>query len=774
MPRKKTALSEHMQRPRRQRISDILFRLEPLKSIITHGPVDAALARSQQQEVWHDQTTTFSEAADRVRAACREAESESTGCRALALSANSEAIAASFDQDAFEQCRKEHGLDVVREQVLDYLRGEISFERGFELFKNALAAHRVRIDTWEDLRTRYPDLTASEVSLCALLAQAPRSYLVTGPRGVGSMATGAFLDEALDKEFGANLFCHLVASMHRATPLGINFVMDYVSLDLLVRDRVGKGGSLDPYTDGGVTAAHLDFELVPFRPEVRQAFAQLVVLAISNRKIHQQLFRESDECFTAGFGAILRKAYGQVTDTVPLPTASIMTYVNSLDRDMRAKVERRARELEKNLCKAEIYDLTLKRMLSPEDVFRLIALIQSPPDELFCESGFAGYCGAYGFGVRFIRADGIPLCHRPYRPYFIRTAASNVYYETTDFDNDTPVVGEIFGMLRDEVAAKASENVIKEERPYSKLEEVRLDFYLSSGIDIALLPEEYLEVYEKEGRGQGDYISAHISAKSAQSYSTRKIGFEEATLISRTLGLLPKELLANIKRISKRESDFLSLESLMDGMVKLGQYSPAKKEITMFESPSRPFKTCGPLMRYLYSFTLIHEVGESVWANLAKEQKDGFRAISGWGSGAGGKHCVPKEGLGSHFLSAYSHLMSDNDDFAEHFAFYVMHGAEFRAAASRHGPLEGKYAFIEALFTINGRALRYPQFHNLSIEGIHGQIDAELRRLSFAGGVALQEARMEKRLEETEDMRARIKLTLEEYEEELYGKQDED
>ncbi len=758
-------------------LSDVLMRIEPLNSIIPSGPVNAALARAQQQEIWQDQTITYCEAADRIRKASREAGPEDGESRALALCGNVVAIAARFDKDAFEECRREKGLDMLRDELLDQLRTEISFERGFEMFREALAKKRIRVNSWEDLNSRYPDLTAAEVALCSLLTRVPHSYLATGPNGLGGIEYGAMIYPPLYSEFGDTLCQHLVASIYRATPPGINFILDYVGQEELVREKGSPKGGLDPYSDGGITGAHLDLELVPFRPRIREAFRQLVVLAISNRKIHDRLFRESDECFTAAFGVILRKSFNEVTGALSLPASNIQAQVDSLDRGMRAAVLRRAGELESNLCKAQIYDLTLGRILSPEDVFRLVALIQKPPGELFQEGGFSGYSAAYGFGVRFAGADGSFIGHSPYRAHYVRTAASNIHYETEEFENDTSVISELFETLHMEEIAKTCGGMIEGGRQYSRLEELRLDLFVSTGIELAFYPRQYLETYCKEGcstPGPAKWTGARESAKPVQSFTTRKIGFEEASLISETLKVLPREMLSGVKRISKKESSLLSIASIASGMLKLGEYSPSTMEITMFENPDAPFNTGGGLMRYLYAFTLVHEVGESVWANMDEAQRAEYSRISGWGEGPGGRHGVSDDLLNSHFLSAYSFQTGPNDDFAEHFAFYVLHAGEFRQRTEESGALGEKYAFLERAFTVSGKPVRYPQLCNATIKEVHGDLEKEVKRYDFAAAVALQDKRIDDRIMETEDIRARIKISLEEYEEELYGKQDAD
>ena len=753
-----------------------LARIDPLKSLVPSRPLSPLVVWQQQRELWGDQIATFCELHGRlVRAKAAATREEPSSDRALVLFQNRSAIAKVHDNDALEEFRAAHGLTELREQLLDFIKSEISFERGFQMFRKVLCAFGIKVETWEELNKLYPDLTVTEVSLVSLLKRVPYFYLSAGRNGIELPIDIPIWDNLVKrilKTRESRLTAKFVASLYDATTYGLAYVFDCYDQKLLGRDA-SRNQSLDAYNAGGLTGVKEDVELVPFRNKIRQVFEKLILLAISNKRIHQQLFRESDECFTAAFGMILRKAYKEVTGKEPVYDKPIKTQVEQLSKQQELEVYKKAEELEKNLCRAKVYDLTMGRMLTTEEVFRLVALIEKPPDELF--NGFVGYTAAYGLGVGFIKEDGEIVDYSKYRGFFVQRATNIVYYEQVDLEKNAGTMSEIFNGIYEELIARAMGDVLVEGRPQSLLEELRLDFYLATSIDLAIHPREYVEIHEhdpeKKGSGYDAYLHAFGGEKQVVARTTRKIGYEEARLITRTIKLLPKELLKDVKRITKDQDNYMTLEGIMAGMIKQGEYNARDKTITMMENAHAPFNTLTHAERYVYTTTLLHEIGESVWANLNEEQRAGFVAISGWDEKR--KHNIAKENLRTNFLSAYSHLSGPNDDFSEHFSFYVMHAQEFREAAERNEAIRRKYEFIKRIFTIGDKTTEYPQISELGIEELNGEIEQEIRTANIEEARALQEMGEEALLKEREERMARTKLTLEEAEIELHGEDDD-
>ncbi len=754
---------------------EALQRLDPLGKLAPSKPLSPALIHIQQQEIWSDQIFTFTTAMDRVSRARRQADSERGTSQGLMLVLNRSALPSSVGQDALEEYRKRSGAVEMREDILQSIRESISFDAGFALIKDALHAAGRPVENWEQFTRMFPDVTATEVALCALLRRAPSTLLTVGPNRIPGFEPGAQVLLMNGFQEDCDVSGKLVASLVKATPQGLVFSCDYVSQDVLAAEKGRAGDTMDPYASGGVTGVHYDWELVPFRADVQDDFEKLIVLAISNRRIHERIFRDNDECFTAAFGVILRRAYRDVTGAAPLLNAPIQEQVYLLSPDIQKKVSARAREIERCVCMSEIYDITTERLLSPADIFRLIALVRNPPESIFSEGGFTGYAGAFGLGVRFISPEGSAMHHSSYRPYFMQGAIQNVYYEQSEIEGDCSTISEVFGQIVSEELAKANGRAMEGGEPLSRLEEIRLDMYLRHGIEMAILPAEYLERFGQEPAGGNppslSWGGAYMRGKSYQAYYTRKIGYREALLISRLLEVVPQDMLGGVKRILKKEGDAFSIESMMRGMAVLGRYCPRDQTISIYEFPNSPFNTLSDVERYLYSATLLHEIGESVWVRLPDEKKEEFLSISGWGKDG---HSVPDEGLRSHFLSSYSHRSEGNDDFSEHFAFFVLHGGEFREAASTRDALARKYGFIRSLFLACGSAGDYPQMSTHSIEEIHGLIEEKLKRMESATAASLFEQRMEDMAAASEDLKGRVRLTLEEAEEELFGKADEE
>jgi len=758
-----------------------LMSVNPLKSLVPSRPLSALAVREQQRALRGDQIMTFCDAAGRLARAKRAASSEvaATGEGALVLFQNRAEIAKAHDQDALEEFREAHGLQKVREDLLGFVMNEASFERGLEQMLFSLLSRGIIVDTWEELNMRYPDLTVLEVSLIGLLEGAPVSYIGAGRRGTGEIPQDMSFSRELADGCGEDMVNKLIASLYGATTAGLLFVFDSYDHNLHSRDMVAEC-PMDAYSLGGVTGRHEEIEFVPFRPRVRKAFERLILLAVSNRRIHQQVFRESEECFTASFGTILRMAYEDVAGKQPLIHIGIRTQAEQLPWEERRMVDAKAAGLEKNLCKAKIFDLTMGRMLSTEEVFRLIALIDKPPPCLFAEEGFTGYTGAYGLGVRFIRESGEVIAYSRYRDFFAQRAVNIVYGEQTEAEKSAGTMGELFGEVYEGLMASAAGNAVEgREEPTSLLEDLRLELYLGCGIDLAVFPRERVHIREadpenEESKGRA-LVSAFGGVKQVEAYSTRKIGYEEAQAIVKALGLLPRELLAGIKRIEKEQDNMLTLEAIMQGMVQRASYNAGTKTIRICESPNAPFNTQNDIERYVYVTSLLHEAGESAWAGMAEGRRAEFAAISGWApTGYGNeRHDVPHDGLRSHFLSAYSHLSGPNDDFAEHFSFYVMHAEEFREKAASSPALAAKYAFLKSMFTLGGKATEYPKVCDLTIGELHGKIEQEIQRQGLLTAKALQEMKEKELFEGRRKRMAEIKRSKEQMDDKARTREEE-
>lgn len=532
----------------------------------------------------------------------------------------------------------------------------------------------------------------------------------------------------------------------------------------MARSSCNGGGSIDPYFDGGITGTNMNMFYSPFKSHINEAISKLIILTISNRNIHQRIFRESDECLTASFGVILRVVYEEVVGKPPVPNKHITSQIQELEAKVRAQVYARADKIEVNVCKSEIYDLTMGRVLKKSEIFRLIGLLENPIKDIFSDSGFQGYTVAYGLGVKFISPEGKPVGFSLYRQYFARTAAQNIHYETENYE-DAPIAHEIFNSLYEEQIEKGilGSFTSSKDAPTSLLEELVLDFYLANGIKIDVHPKEYLESYEAKADGVSIAGAFNTGGRYVQAFMTKKIGYNEAKLIVKTLNLLPKHLLKDVKTIKKKQDDALNLDGIIKGVVTLGYYTARTKKITMCASAEAPFNTHSEAYRYVYITTLLHETGESVWANLDQEKRDEFASISGWKSKEFGDygHSVAKSDLRGHFLSHYSHASAPNDDFSEHFAFYVFHAEEFRAAALTSPAIKRKYEFIKSLFTSNEKAKEYPQISRMSIEEVNGKIEQEIKKHSMAEATFLDEIRIRKMEDDFKETKKNIKLNLE-------------
>jgi hypothetical protein len=206
---------------------------------------------------------------------------------------------------------------------------------------------------------------------------------------------------------------------------------------------------------------------------------------------------------------------------------------------------------------------------------------------------------------------------------------------------------------------------------------------------------------------------------------------------------MPKGAAGNVRAIYKEISDAQTIDTFRRGNVKSGHYDPAKKRIVIslpIESPvihsgeellmaeiradkkqkSQLEKNMENVFCHMESFRhcLLHETGESVYAHLPEEEKRKWLKIT----------ALPEKSAAKKFLTPYS-KEGVNEDFAECFAVYLTHGAEFRERADAAPIIREKYEFIKRVWCAD-RQREFNDASLLSLSKMHGKPDEDLNKIS--------------------------------------------
>jgi hypothetical protein len=620
----------------------------------------------------------------------------------MQLAVNSAALIKSAP-DALEEARKAQGLDVVREKITKWMINEISFEKGFDMLKaRIIKEHGIRVDDMAQLAEHFPNITSQEIALFSLLEKVPNTYLNFGTK----------VEEG-------NKENRYVPLMYFASHDGLTFTID--RFDDSFDDA--PMFSEDAYKSGGFTGVRENQEFVKFRPDVKDAFGKLILLCISNRRVYERMF-DDNECVHIGQGNISRTAYKMIFGRDPLEKhESVNSAIESLKPSEREKFSKKLDELEKNLLHSRIFDITFERNLELSEIYKIIGLLDHMPVSF--EKPFSGYLVPYSVGVQVLGQDKSLLESVPFHPFYAKELVNNIYHEQKDIKKDNKTVTKIFEALKLFASDKIGSNL-------STVEKMKISILQKYGIDISILPEtEVGEILDKRER-----IFLMMRATVRQN---RKIGYDEMLHIKSIISKVPVHLLGNIKSITKDGDDVYSIKNIMDGRAEAGTYNIIDKEITLYERPESVYGCFNKLYKQIYSHVLAHEIGESIWASLSKEQKEEWTEISQWKKTTDENgyemNGVEKAYRPQHFLTFYSRISSVNDDFSDHFAIYLLQGREFKEKAARYKPLGKKYAFLMKLFTIGDKVIEHLEASEFTIEQITGKFEREIQKQSIEEAV---------------------------------------
>lgn len=711
------------------------------------GPMLAVDHRRQFQETVQTATLSFGEAMERlkmIRGGLSREISPGDSFRAIRdLVVHKESVALAHVQDALEEARLKLGLNDERERLFNLIWERVSLEKGFEMFNKACRQVLGRcFSSLGELYNSFPHLSATELALLPFVKRVPQYFLTFGHNL-----------EILNDPYGEldPNRAEVAPTLIGATVQGLAFAA--ADFDF-AKDEIKE---TDPYRYAGVTGKRTDVEVVPFIDEVQRAFDRLIPLVYTNSRLHDRLWQEaSGSALGIGFGRIAELAYLRCFGTRPKrdgQTLSFTSTINQLTGENRQRFEEMRQAVESNVYQAIVMDLGRDTLLRPDEVFSMIGLLTKLPEAFLQDELFRGYIQPYGPGVKIIDQQGELREFIPYNPFFLRQAVYNLYWEVVDVSRANSTFAGIFNQLLIQTEAKVLTETVESGGDLSELEGIKADLQLQYGVILEFLPKHK----SSELRGSLQAMGAGVLLSEGRREQTNsRMSLDEAREVAQVVRLLPKELLRQVRLIKKVVATRVPLQAYLSGMHSEGEYVEQDKEIILYKTGTLLPSQIEAVYRLRRMFTLLHEVGESVWPMLSSQEQALWRSIS-WGG--------PVNDKASHFLTFYSHASGGRDDFCDHFAAYVFHGEEFRQKAALNEPLGQKYQFIRGVFErLTSQAKEYQQVSPLLLEEIHGELEQEVQRMDLAEAVQAREEEDERRWEESREKIAQVVKSHEEIE----------
>lgn len=704
----------------------------------------------ERQELYSHILLTHGEASRRIEqldeSRRNDNEAQTDQKTALALLLRGHEIALRHNQDAFAELKERLGLNEARERLEQELLDKIAFAAGLKVF-NARAKKLLKrsFKSIQEINEIFPQITMLEIAFLALLEEAPESMFTYG---------ATFLREGFNPE------CQQCVPMHYAS----NVETLVYAVDMINSDLSSEIAAKEAFGYLGMTGNDERLEFVPLKADVKQRLGLLIPLILSNKRLHQCVWSGCAEGLMVGFGKISAEAYRKtfvMPSNAPI-TPTLPKAIEALTGNSLARYNELRDAMERTVHGAAIVDLARETMLRSGEMFKLVGLLQRMPKCLTGETPFCGYISPYGVGVKFIDRQGKVVDYVPYSDWNVRQAVLAFHGEAIDLSHHNRTATVLFDSLTQRAELKVFEGEFGNASELSILEEIQIDLWLKHRIKLELACRDRTI----ELRSMADVIHYGLTPHDHHVFTNIKFGVDEARQIKTMIGLLPQALLTGVKSICKFNFDSQSPESIMNGTATLGEYLPETGEVVLYGMTGELYAEISPARKALRGFTLVHEIGESVWQFFSAEQRSAWKKIS-WNG-------TPMD-KAQHFLTWYSHAKDERDDFCDHFACYILHGPEFKAKGQQYRPLGLKYRFMQNLFLEKtGSAVEYPQILGWTTEELHGAIEREANTQTLEEAIEAIERRMREEEQEAKKRIGRYVSSWEELVERAHANDDDE
>lgn len=627
--------------------------------------------------------------------------------------------------DKLETVRRQMGLDKQREELLSFLESMLDPKDGFFSFRRDAAALGTSVSSLGDLKKNFPEVTIAELSFLPMLTKTPKHYLLYGAKEDTRKRLKTFFEARLMENGDINPFndCYLDDPRKRIPQVlthgvhGITYTRD-------THRFVGKHDLDSIMAPAGLSNFYYDVETVPYDRLAQESIAQLIPLTISSGRLYERVFLESTESLSVGMGkvsAYVGKKLGAWDES-----RSVEDNVSDIRGEQRKVFNTERRRALQRIMSHQLYDPVRTTSVQGKETVKLIGILDEIPECLLNESHLQGFIVPSGTTLQLYDHEGTLLSSTNYSKHYSRLALQGMYEESIDDKKENRTMLE----LAQRLMKKSNQRVLQmfqsdQEAELSTIEEIMVDCWLQFSVTLAALPE--LNIQDASTMCDNH----HRVGRYHFAQTTMKIGAKESAQYYQTLKLLGKELLTGIQLMQKHQAYSRSLRSMTTGMATVGQYELAKKKVSIYEFEDIQFTNLTEIAQAERSMTILHECGESLWAQLAAEIQHRWQKISWQEDESKAKNRQSKQ---RHFLTSYSQ-QNAKEDFCEHFACYVLHGPEFRHQAKGEDSrsiLAQKYRLIgEVISLYAGKEKKYGKVIPWSIEEINGAVQQKIEEKSI-------------------------------------------
>lgn len=683
------------------------------KSALPARPLQSTELDRIRQTYFQSLVVTFWEAIgiieQRQLAMLRSDGSSKKGPSSIQLATSTEVIAKVNQFDALEELRQAAGLlgmrNELERQLFDLLDEQVGLGR---FSQKAERLFNKRYDSFPSLSQDFPNVTALELSFIAWLDGVPEVLLTVG--------RGHKIKVKPKDRLGPEFY---VPYLLGATPSSLVWSDDSVDL----RRHEVAVGPVDAFDALGFTEKSEDFDHVLYQPWVTKMITQLTVLRLKNKRLHEIVWHEASEALQRAIGMIWQLAFTQITGR-GVGVERLPELTEQLDEGQRASLSLCRKELETKLLRASIYDATVDGSIEGAEVFRLLGLLVTVPEWLVADEPFVGYLQPYGLGVLFFHQDGTPVGWVPYTPYLALRAREEIYGETTRAKENRTVY-EWFTEVRQAKTAALLNAAVDQGQSLSTLEEIRVDIYLSHGIDIDCVGAHLMRSWRESAKARMDLGESWRILFSVHQYDFEprwKIGLDEARFLKALIEDLPRFVTREVKMIGKQDG-LLPLVALVEGYTRFMEWNQKDQAIIVTQEPPRPFAGYDGFLRILYAFGFVHECGHSIWQGLTDEEVAVWTSIS-WGGDE------PPTDPTAYFATWYA-TRNAEEDFCEHFAYFFLFADDFRDKAKQYPAITAKYAYLNDLSSRRGGPVDPIQWSPLTSYQVLGGLQERVKKLEL-------------------------------------------
>ncbi len=630
--------------------------------------------------------------------------------------ANNRSLAV-LHRSMLEEYRAKTGLNELREHLKKMLIQYVSFEKGLENLlqhaddyrgflpppKFAVADHLKGLDLSPEakkLNAHYPDITAEEVAWLSIanLDNPHWHYNAIPP----VYYPPALIDMDLD---------------------GLKFA--FGTIDERLEDNMY---ATNHFKIGGLTGASYQYALVPFNHNVSQVIRALVLLSLDDADLFKRVWEEQDSAAFGRGDAMLLKSF--------LEKKKTCDFSQSLEKLL---TERILTPNDISSARQDITEYYLGLNIDQtdygniKDFVKLMGMLSRLPNFVEKEQKFNGYVKAYGTSIEFITMDGsiedsVPLCE-----HLLHNVSYQFQAHVTDISKQNKVMEEVFDLLKKRVDQKVAG------KHHMAIDAAQKQIFEKYGIFVPT------NVYTRSRESHPLEMIVRRSGNDEFVEHTVKFSFHELHMLEQILENLPESSTRHVRSIFKEQGSAETIYTIRTGTVEAGHYDPQIKQIVIslpIESPyaiselellgtmlmsSKPSrkqfnKIAQDVHMHISYFqhVVLHEIGESIWAHLDEDIRKKWEAIAATSD---------KDDPKSSFLTPYAKT-SVSEDFCDTFAIYYTHGSEFRQRMAKRPVLAEKYAFMQRLWSGDGRKREFHGSARTSLSALHGKPEYDMQKLS--------------------------------------------